>query len=76
MHQWCGKEVEEEKCGIWSVGERLCQLGLLFGDDTCLVASDERSLKKSLQVLLDWCREWELRSMWQSLTSCMFEARR
>ena len=38
---WCSEEVV---------------LGLLFADDTCLVASDESGLKESLDVLIDWCK--------------------
>ena len=30
--------------------------GLLFADNTCLVASDESDLKKSFYVLIDWCK--------------------
>ena len=30
--------------------------GLLFADDTCLLASDESGLRKSLDVLIEWCR--------------------
>ena len=32
--------------------------GLLFADDTCLLAPDESGLKKSLDVLVEWCKEW------------------
>ena len=38
------KKLMEEKCGIKCGGEIIP--GLLLADDTCLVASDERSLKK------------------------------
>ena len=50
------KKLKVEKCGMECGGEIVP--GLLFADDTCLVASDERSLKRSLEVLSDWCREW------------------
>ena len=32
--------------------------GLLFADDTCLMGSDEPSLRKSLDILVEWCKEW------------------
>ena len=32
--------------------------GLLFADDTCLIASDREGLKWSLDVLVKWCEEW------------------
>lgn len=44
VHQWCGEVVEGREVCIEFGGEIIP--GLLFADDTCLVASDERSLKK------------------------------
>ena len=32
--------------------------GLLFADDTPLLAPDESRIKKSLEVLVEWCEEW------------------
>ena len=32
--------------------------GLLFADDTALLAHDEDSLRKSLNCLVEWCKEW------------------
>ena len=32
-------------------------LGLLFADDTSLVASDREGLTKSLDVLVNWCED-------------------
>ena len=32
--------------------------GLLFADDTALLAHDEDSLRKSLNCLAEWCEEW------------------
>ena len=32
--------------------------GLLFADDTSLVASDKEGLEKNLDVLVKWCEEW------------------
>ena len=35
--------------------------GLLFADDTSLVASEKEGLEKSLDVLVKWCEEWGVR---------------
>ena len=32
--------------------------GLLFADNTALLAPDESGIKKSLDVLVEWCRDW------------------
>ena len=50
------KRLKEEKCGVECGGETVP--GLLFADDACLVASDACGIKKSLDVLVEWCREW------------------
>ena len=50
------KRLKEEKCGVECGGETIP--GLLFADDTCLVASEALGLKKSLDVLVEWCKEW------------------
>ena len=50
------KKLKEEKCGVECGGKAIP--GLLFADDTCLVASDALGLKKSLDVLVEWCNEW------------------
>ena len=41
--------MKEERCGVECGGETIP--GLLFADDTCLMASDAASLRKSLDVL-------------------------
>ena len=46
--------MQEEKCGV-ECGQKVP--GLLFADDTCLLAPDESRLKKSLHVLVEWCKE-------------------
>ena len=43
-------------CGVQCGGDKLP--GLLFADDTSLVAQDEGDLKKSLDILVHWCQEW------------------
>ena len=48
--------LKEDKCGVEYGGETIP--GLLFADDTCLVASEALRLKKSLDVLVEWCKEW------------------
>ena len=55
IHQWGCEEAErgEVWSGVW--GETIP--GLLFADDTCLMASDAAGLKKSLDVLVEWCKE-------------------
>ena len=50
------KRLKEEKCGVECGGETIT--GLLFADDMCLVASEALGLKKSLDVLVEWCMEW------------------
>ena len=44
------------KCGVQCGGDMVP--GLLFADDTSLVASDREGLTKSLDVLVKWCEEW------------------
>lgn len=34
--------------------------GLLFADDRALLSLDESRIKKSLDVLVEWCRELQL----------------
>ena len=53
------KKLKEEKCGVECGGETIP--GLLFADDTSLVASDALGLKKSLDVLVEWCNEWRVK---------------
>ena len=48
--------LHEEKCGVECGGDKIP--GLLFADDTSLAASDANGLKKSLDVLVEWCRDW------------------
>ena len=46
----------EGKCGV-PCGSDMVP-GLLFADDTSLIASDREGLKRSLDVLVKWCEEW------------------
>ena len=48
--------MHDEKCGVQCGGDMIP--GLLFADDTSLVASDKEGLEKSLDVLVKWCEEW------------------
>ena len=48
--------LHDGKCGV-QCGDEMVP-GLLFADDTSLVASDKEGLKKSLDVLVKWCKEW------------------
>ena len=50
------KRLKEQKCGVKFGGETIP--GMLFADNTCLVASVTLGLEKSLDVLLEWCKEW------------------
>ena len=50
------KKLKEERCGVECGGET--SPGLLFADDTCLMVSDAAGLRKSLDVLVEWCKEW------------------
>ena len=43
------------KCGVDVIP------GLLFTDDTSLFASDGPGIKKSLDVLVRWCNEWDVK---------------
>ena len=52
------KKLKEEKCGV--VCSTSDEVVLLFADDTCLLASDESGLRKSLDVSIEWCKEWEV----------------
>lgn len=49
------KKLHAEKCGV-QCGEHLVS-GLLFANDTTLVASDKARLKKSLDILMKWCNK-------------------
>ena len=44
------------KCCVQCGGDMVP--GLLFPDDTSLVAYDKEGLKKSLDVSVKWCDEW------------------
>ena len=48
--------LHEGKCGVPCGSDMV--LGLLFADDTSLIASDREGLKRSLDVLIKWCEEW------------------
>ena len=49
-------QLKSTSCGIECGGEIIP--GLLFADDTALLAPDESGIKKSLEVLVEWCEEW------------------
>ena len=49
-------QLKSASCGIECAGEIIP--GLLFADDTALLALDESGIKKSLEVLVEWCEEW------------------
>ena len=51
--------LHDGKCGVQCGGDMVP--GLLFADDTSLVASEE-GLEKSLDVLVKWCEEWGLKA--------------
>ena len=58
IYQRSGEEAEGgEVWGLCSTSDEIVP-GLLFADDTCLLASDESGLRKSLDVLIEWCKEW------------------
>ena len=50
------KRLKVEWCGVQRGNEIVS--GLLFADDTCLVASDVSGIRRSLDVLVEWCEEW------------------
>ena len=50
------EQLKSTRCGIECAGEIVP--GLLFADDTALLAPDESGIKKSLDVLIEWCRDW------------------
>ena len=43
------------------MGVRQFLVCYVFADDTCLMASDAAGLRKSLDVLVEWCKEWEVK---------------
>ena len=53
------KRLKEERCGV-KCGDEIVP-GLLFADDTCLVASDVSGITRSLEVLVAWCEEWDVK---------------
>ena len=50
------EQLKSTRCRIECAGEVIP--GLLFADDTALLALDESGIKKSLDVLIEWCRDW------------------
>ena len=50
------EQLKSVRCGIECAGEIIP--GLLFADDTALLAPDESGIKKSLDVLVEWCKDW------------------
>ena len=55
IHQWGCEELKEERCGVECGGKTIP--GLLFAHDNGLMASDVAGLRKSLDVLVEWCME-------------------
>ena len=51
--------LREDSCGVECGGDTIP--GLLFADDTTLLASDREGLKKSLDVLVQWCEDLGIR---------------
>ena len=49
-------QLKSTNCGIECAGEIIP--GLHFADDTALLAPDKSGIKKSLDVLVEWCRDW------------------
>ena len=49
--------------------DKLASLRTLFADDTALLAPDESGIKKSLDVLVQWCRLWGVKI--NANTCCM-----
>ena len=54
------KKLKEERCGVECGGETIP--GLLFADDICLMVSDAAGLRKCLDVLVEWCKEWGVKN--------------
>ena len=52
--------LHDGKCGVQCGGDMVP--GLLFANDTPLVASDKEGLEKSFDVLVKWCEEWGAKS--------------
>ena len=48
--------LREGSCGV-ECGSNIIP-GLLFADDTSLLASDEVGLRKNLDTLVQWCKDW------------------
>ena len=51
--------LREDGCGVECGGDTIP--GLLFADDTPLLASDKEGLRKSLDVLVQWCEDRGIR---------------
>ena len=49
-------QLKSANCGIECAGEIIP--GLLFVNDTALLAPGDSGIKKSLDVLVEWCRDW------------------
>ena len=49
-------QLKSASCRIECAGESIP--GLLFADDTTLLAPDASGIKKSLAMLVQWCKEW------------------
>ena len=49
-------QLKSANCGIECAGEIIPSL--LFADNTALLTPDESGIKKSLEVLVEWCEEW------------------
>ena len=52
------ERINNLQCGI-RIGDDLLSI-LLYADDIALIAPDEDSLQKMLDVVSDWCSQWKL----------------
>ena len=55
VHHSLVDQLKSASCGIECAGEIIS--GLLFADNTALLVSDESGIKKSLEVLAQWCKD-------------------
>ena len=51
-------ELKERECGV--VCGEIMVPGLLFADDTVLLAESADDMRKSLQCLQRWCEKWSV----------------
>ena len=53
------EQLKSTRCGIECAGEIIP--GLLLADDTALLVPVESGIKKSLDVFVEWCRDWRVK---------------